>query len=109
MERHGRRNPSQPTLIADALGEAFTGAKVIDNPPELCEYFTPDSMMRKAIDVLGQAAGIQLFDRRHDPSVERPPPVLENARIGDLVSEGVLERVFQLWDESRLVQELAAL
>ena len=37
MEGHKRRNPSQPALIANALGEDFTLAKVIEDSPELSE------------------------------------------------------------------------
>src|SRR5437667_12370084 len=37
MEGHERRNPSQPALIANALGEDFTLAKVIEDSPELSE------------------------------------------------------------------------
>ena len=66
-------------------------------------------MVGETIDVLGQAVGIQLFDRHHNPSVEGPPTVPENTRVGDLVAQGVLEHIFQLWDESRLIQKFAPL
>src|SRR5207253_11442385 len=67
----------------------------------------PEGMVGETIDVLGQAVGIQLFDRHHNPSVEGPATVLEDTRVGDLVAQGVLERIFQLGDESRLIQKFA--
>src|SRR6266850_3391375 len=69
----------------------------------------PEGMVGEAIDLLGQPVGIDLFDRPHDPSVELLPSVLGETRVGDLVSERVLECVFHLGDETRLVHELAAL
>src|SRR2546422_5707400 len=69
----------------------------------------PEGMVGETIDVLGQPGGVQLFDRRHDASVKGPPSVSKEARVGDLVGQGVLERVFQLRHELRLVQKLASL
>ena len=66
-------------------------------------------MMSEAVNLLGEAVGMQLLDRRHDPSVENPPSVLQETRVDDLVAQGVLERIFHLGDEARLVQVLASL
>src|SRR3989475_7979739 len=52
-------------------------------------------MMGEAIHVLDQPGGMQLFDRRHNASVKGPPSVLEEARIRDLVAQGVLECEFR--------------
>src|SRR5713101_7809940 len=62
-----------------------------------------ERMVREAINLLGETVAIALFDRLHDPCVEGPPLVLEQAGIGDLVGEGVLERESRLGDDSRLV------
>src|SRR2546427_3653928 len=75
----------------------------------LVPYLSLEGMVGEAIDLLGQPVGVQLFDRLHDPSVEGPPSVLEDARVADLVAQGVLERTLQLGYESRLVQQLASL
>src|SRR3989441_10912243 len=75
----------------------------------LFPYLSLEGMVGEAIDLLGQPVGVQLFDRLHDPSVEGPPSVLEDACVADLVAQGVLERTLQLGDESRLVQKLASL
>ena len=47
--------------------------------------------------------------RGGDPGVERPPTVLEQAPVGDLVGERVLERVLEIREEARLVEELGRL
>ena len=66
-------------------------------------------MMGEAIHLLDQPGGMQLFDRRHNASVKGAPSVLEEARVGNLVAQGVLECEFTLGDDFRLVQELAPL
>ena len=41
--------------------------------------------------------------------VQRTPPLLQEAPIGYLVGEGVLEGVGELWEEARFVEELGGL
>ena len=65
--------------------------------------------MTQALDVLGQPVGIEGFDLVDDPGVERSTPVVGEARVGDLVRQGVVDRVHDLGQRARLVQELAGL
>ena len=77
-------------------------------PP--CSHTSPRTrMVGEPLDVLGQAVGVQRLDRLHDPRVQRAPPLLEQAAVGDLVGERVLERVLQVREQARLVQELRRL
>jgi hypothetical protein len=50
---------------------------------------------------------MQGLDRLHDLRVQADPAVLEQARIGDFVRERVLERVFEVREETRLEDEFA--
>ena len=75
----------------------------------LSHSFAPERMVGQPVDVLGQPVGIEPLDGLHDPAVEGAPPVLEQAAVGDLVGEGVLERVFDVGEEPRLVEELRGL
>ena len=65
--------------------------------------------MGQPLDLLGQALGVEPLDGLDDPGVERAPPVLEQAVVGHLVREGVLEGVLEVGHEPRLVEELGGL
>ncbi len=65
--------------------------------------------MGQAFDLLGQAVPGERLEGLDNAGMERPPPLLEEAPIGDLVGEGVLEGVFVLGKEARLVEELGRL
>ena len=41
--------------------------------------------------------------------MEHPPPLVQQAAVGDLLRQGVLEGVGQLGEQTRLVQELGVL
>ena len=70
---------------------------------------TPQSMGGEAVDLLGEAVGIQPFHRSHDARVERTSPLLEEAPVGDLVGEGMLERVLEVGKEPRFIEEFSGL
>ena len=61
------------------------------------------------LDVLDETVGVEPLDRLRDPRVERAAPLAEHAPVGDLVGEGVLERVLDLGEERCLVEELGGL
>ena len=65
--------------------------------------------MRQPLDLLGQPVGIEPLDRRRDPTVKLAPTPLEEAPVGDLVREGVLEGVLEVGEEPGLVEELRGL
>jgi hypothetical protein len=66
-------------------------------------------MVGQAFDVLAEPIGIAPLDRLHDLAVEAAAPVLEQAPVGDVVCEGMLEGVLDVREDSRLVQELGGL
>ena len=51
--------------------------------------------MGETLDVLAQAVGIEAFDRVDDPRVERAAALVEQAAVGHLVGQRVLEGVLQ--------------
>src|SRR2546422_1993962 len=66
-------------------------------------------MMSKSLDVLIKPVGIDSLDRLENPGVECTPAILEEAAVGNLVGQRVLEGVLQLGEEPRLVEELRCL
>src|SRR5712691_4232542 len=68
----------------------------------LLPYLSAQGMMRELLDLGGQAVGIERLDDVHDAGVERAPPFLEQAPIGHLLRESMLEGVSELRKEARL-------
>ena len=66
-------------------------------------HFSPERVVGEPLDVLGLAIGVEGLNSHYDPGVEQPAPFVEQAAVGDLMSEGVLERVLQVREEARLV------
>ena len=62
--------------------------------------------MREPLDLFGHAVCTDLFEHRHAPGVQRAAPFLEEAAIGHIVGEGVLEGVFKFREQARLVEKL---
>ena len=65
--------------------------------------------MGEPFDVFGESVRIEMLDGLNDFGVEGTPSLLRKTPIGDLVREGVLERVFELRKEARFVEELGGL
>ena len=59
--------------------------------------------------MLTQPVRVQPLDGLDDCSVERPPPVPEQALVGYLVGQRVLERVLEIREKARLIEELRRL
>src|SRR6266571_1253995 len=57
----------------------------------------------------GQAVRSETFEGFHNANVEYAPSLLEQAVVGDLMGEGVLEGIGMVGEEPRLVQELGGL
>ncbi len=72
-------------------------------------HLAPQGVLRQPLDMLAEAIGVERLDRRHDPGVQRAPPLVEHAAVGHLVGERVLEGVFEIGEEARLVEELGGL
>jgi hypothetical protein len=66
-------------------------------------------MVGEAFDVFAAPLGIERFQRLHDPSVEATTPVVREIPVGDLLGEGMLERVLDPGKEARLIEELSGL
>jgi hypothetical protein len=66
-------------------------------------------MVRQTFDLLGQPVPGERLQGCDDAGMQRPPPLLEKAAVGDLVGEGVLEGVLVLREEARLVEKLGRL
>ena len=66
-------------------------------------------MVGEPVDVLAEAVAALRLQRLHDPGVELAPPLLQEALVGHLIGQRVLEGVFQLGEEARLVEELGRL
>src|SRR5262249_50201438 len=69
----------------------------------------PEGMMTQTVGVFAEPIGIQALDAVHDFAMEATPPVVEQAAVGDLVGEGMLERVLEIREEMRLIEELGGL
>jgi hypothetical protein len=66
-------------------------------------------MVRQALDLLSHPLPSEGLERHDDAHMERPPLLLEQRLVGHLLGEGVLEGVFDVGGESRLVEELGGL
>ena len=80
--------------VGRACGGLGTGLSTIREG--FFPHLAPEGMVRQVFHLLIQAVRIQPFDRRDDPRVEGTPTLLEQASIGDLLREGVLEGVFEI-------------
>jgi hypothetical protein len=65
--------------------------------------------MSQPLDVLLKAISVSSLNSVHDASVQRPPPLVEEAAVGHLVGERVLESVLEIGEQRRLVQQLRRL
>src|SRR4029450_11504566 len=56
-----------------------------------------------------ESFGVECLNRRNDFCVERAPMLVKNAPVGDFVGKGVSEGVFELREETGLVEEIRSL
>ena len=66
-------------------------------------------MVGQPFDLLGHPVPSERLEGLDDAGMQRSPPLLQQAAVGHLVRQGMLEGVFQLGEEARLVQELRGL
>ena len=66
-------------------------------------------MVSQPLHVLGQPVRIEAFDGTDDPGVQGLAPFLEQRAVGDFMGERVLEGVFGIGKEPRLVEKLGRL
>ena len=73
--------------------------------PQLCTM----RVVRQGLELLVEAIAVDGFEDVHHSRVKRAATVVEQAAVGDLVGERVLERVLELGVETRLVEEFGGL
>jgi len=66
-------------------------------------------MVCQAFDLLGHPLPSERLQGRDNAGMQLPPSLQQEAAVGHLVRQGVLEGVFVLGKEARLVEELGAL
>ena len=81
--------------------------------PAIVQRFLPhlpaDGVVREPFDMFGNTLGVHLLHGVHDRGMVCSPALLEEAPVGDLVSQRVLEDVLEVGKEARFVEELGAL
>lgn len=85
------------------------GARLSKVANRLVPSLRPEGVVRQPLDLLGEPTRMNRFDRLHDLSVQHVPAVLEHASVGYIVRKRVLERVLQVGEEARLVEEFRCL
>src|SRR5262249_47416645 len=75
----------------------------------LVPHLAPQGVVGELLDVFGEAVSRELGDGFDDLGVEHTSPLLEQTTVGYLVGEGVLEGVFTLGEEPRLIEKLGRL
>ena len=66
-------------------------------------------MMRQGVVVLRQTLGKEPLDGLRGTFMQAPPPLQQHSIVGDFLRQGVLEGVFQLREQARLIEELRRL
>jgi hypothetical protein len=66
-------------------------------------------MVRQAFDLLGYPLRRQRLEGLDKARMQPPPPLQQQATVGDLVRQGMLEGVFRLGEQAGLIQELRRL
>src|SRR5262245_65979905 len=75
----------------------------------LVPYLTSQGMLSKPFRLLGQTVGIEPFHGFNYAGVQGTPLLAQKAAVGHVMGEGMLEGVFQLRKELRLIDELRGL
>ena len=66
-------------------------------------------MVRQAFHLLGHPFGRERLEGLDQARVQPPPPLQQEAVVGHLVRQGVLEGVFALGEQACLIEELRRL
>ena len=92
----------------------FSVGRALDRPgarlPEIGNGFVPrlglERVVCEPLDLFAHAVYTELFEDLHTSGVQRAAPFLEEAAIGHLVGEGMLEGVLELREQARLIEKL---
>ena len=63
-------------------------------------------MVRQTFDLLDHPVGREHLEGLDNTPVQHPPPLQQEAAVGHLVRQGMLEGVFRLGEQARLIQKL---
>jgi len=66
-------------------------------------------MVGQALDLLGHPISSERLEGLDDAGMQRPPPLQQEAAVGHLVGESVLEGVLMVGKQPGFVEELAGL
>src|SRR5215471_15990233 len=75
----------------------------------LVPQLTAEGVASEPLDLFSEATRPDIFDRSNDARVKRAALALEQARISDFKRQSVLERVLEIGEQRRFVQELGGL
>ena len=76
----------------------------------LVPHLAPQGMVRQPFDLLGQPARApSALEGLDNARVQHPPPLLQQAAVGHLVRQGMLEGVVLLGEQAGLIQKLGRL
>ena len=86
-----------------------SGARSAQIAHRLRPRLAPQGVVGEQLDLLRAPPAVQPLEGLHDPAVQLPTPVLEEAAVRHLMRQRVLERVLEIGEEMGLVQELGGL
>ena len=86
-----------------------TGAGLLAVGHGLAPHLAPHGMVRQAVYLLSHSLGRERFDGLDQACMQHPPPLQQQAAVGHLVRQGMLEGVFLFWEQAGLVQKLRRL
>jgi hypothetical protein len=66
-------------------------------------------MVGQAFDLLGHPLSDERLQCLDNPGVQAAPPLLQEAFVGHLLGEAVLEGILDLWKQAGLVEEFCGL
>jgi hypothetical protein len=97
----------------DRVDKRRAGSGISSGLPEvgngLVPRLPPYRVMGQPLCPLTEAAGVMVLHGGDDGGMKQPTATVEEATVSDLVGQGVLERVFDVREQARFVEELGGL
>ena len=109
LPEHGERLLEERDRLAVRGAGRGSVARLAQVPDRLVAKLAAARVMGEFFDVLVEAIGVEPLDRADERRVQRAAAIAQQAPVGDLVRQRVLERVLELGEQARLVQELRRL
>ena len=95
--------------LAERTAFGGPGAGLLAVGHGLGPHFATQGVVRQVFDLLSPLLGCQRLERFDNACVQHAPPLQQQAAVGHLVREGMLEGVLALGKEPRLVEKLGRL